>query len=106
MLLLITLYIMIYLLISYVSVYIYPRSLLAVMRMIMGIALTLFIFSLLFSYHGTMKYWIPILVLCLFMNNEIAAYKQRFDDHKAKVILSIFSILFAVMIIVLTALYI
>lgn len=106
MLILITLYLLIYLLISYVSIYIYPIRLLAVMRMIMGVAVTLFIFSLLFSYHGTMKYWIPLLVLCLFMNTEIAAYKERFNDHKAKIILSIFSVLFVLMIIILTALYI
>ncbi len=104
MIILIILLMMMYLIISYTSIYMINMRLLDFLRIILGAVFVVFIFIAL-MHLGTIKFWITLLALCLFLNIEISNYKFKFNDKKAKLILDLFSIVTALMIIVLCAIY-
>ncbi|MCU7557024.1 membrane stabilizing protein MspA [Macrococcus capreoli] len=106
MIFLIALFILMYLIISYTSIYHVKLPVLNVLRIILGLGLCFFIYTTVMHIPGNMKYWITLLALCLFMNIEITSYKNKFNDQKAKLILDIFSLIIALMIVVITAVYI
>lgn len=104
MIILIILLMIMYLIISYTSIYMINMRLLDFLRIILGAVFVVFIFIAL-MHLGTIKFWIILLALCLFLNIEISNYKFKFNDKKAKLILDLFSIITALMIIALCALY-
>lgn len=104
MIILIILLMMMYLIVSYTSIYMINMRLLDFLRIILGALFVVFIFVAL-MHLGTIKFWITLLALCLFLNIEISNYKFKFNDQKAKLILNLFSIVMALMIIVLCAIY-
>ncbi|WP_414047539.1 membrane stabilizing protein MspA [Macrococcus equi] len=106
MILLTALFILMYLIISYTSIYHVQLRILNILRIVLGLGLCFFIYTAVMHVPGNMKYWITLLALCLLMNIEISAYKNKFKDAKAKLILDMFSIILALMIIVISAIYI
>lgn len=105
MIFLIALLITMYLIVSYTSIYTIKMRILDFLRIILGAVFVLFIFITL-MHLGSIKYWITLLALSLFLNIEISNYKFKFNDKKAKLILDTFSVILAIMIIVLCAIYI
>lgn len=106
MILLIALFTLMYLIISYTSIYKLHIPVLNILRIILGLGLCFFVFTSVMHIPGNIKYWITLLALCLLMNIEISAYKNKFNDQKAKLILDIFSIIIALMLIAIAAIYI
>ncbi len=106
MIFLIALFTIMYLIVSYTSIYHFKMNILNILRIILGLGYCFFIYTSVMHIPENMKYWITLLAICLLMNIEIAAYKYKFNDSKAKRILDIFSLVIALMVIVITAIYI
>lgn len=106
MILLITLFTLMYLIVSYTSIYHFKMNILSILRILLGLGYCFFIYTSVMHIPGNMKYWITLLAVCLLMNIEISAYKHTLNDPKAKRILDIFSLIIALMVIVITAIYI
>lgn len=106
MILLIALLTFMYLIISYTSIYNFKMNILNILRIILGLGYCFFIYTSVMHVPGNMKYWITLLAICLFMNIEISAFKNKFNDVKAKRILDIFSLVIALMVVVIAAIYI
>ncbi|TDM45451.1 hypothetical protein ETI08_08750 [Macrococcoides goetzii] len=106
MIFLITLLTLMYLIVSYTSIYHLKLNILNILRIILGLGYSFFIFTSVMHIPGNMKFWITLLAICLLLNIEIAAYKHKFNDSKAKRILDIFSLVIALMVIVIIAIYI
>ncbi|UTH13998.1 membrane stabilizing protein MspA [Macrococcus equipercicus] len=98
MIFLLTLYLLIYLLVSYLSIYQYSIRLTRILRIILSIGLLLFSFSLLVGITAT-SWWVFLLVLALVINIEITAFKHRINDQKGVLILHIFTLMLTVLII-------
>ncbi|TDM12832.1 membrane stabilizing protein MspA [Macrococcus lamae] len=98
MIFLLTLYLLIYLVISYLSIYQYNVQITRILRMILGVGLLLFIFSILFNVTST-SWWAILLVLALVINIEITAFKHRIKDEKGVLILNLFTIMLTLLII-------
>ncbi|TDL98470.1 hypothetical protein ERX27_03280 [Macrococcus brunensis] len=98
MILLLTLFIVIYLLIAFLSIYFYNTKLTDIARMIFGAALIVFAASMLIGHSGSL--WVILLVAALVINIEITAFKFKISDLKALQILHIFTAMLAVMIII------
>ncbi|KAA1039668.1 hypothetical protein ERX35_006225 [Macrococcus equipercicus] len=98
MIFLLTLYLLIYLLVSYLSIYQYSIPLTRILRIILSIGLLLFSFSLLVGITAT-SWWVFLLVLALVINIEITAFKHRINDQKGVLILHIFTLMLTVLII-------
>lgn len=98
MILLLALFIVTYLLVSYLSIYLYNSKLTMVARVIFGLALILFAAAWLFG--ATHSLWVILLVICLVMNIEITAFKFKLNDIKGLQILHIFTVATAALIIV------
>ncbi|MCE4956444.1 membrane stabilizing protein MspA [Macrococcoides caseolyticum] len=103
MIILISLFIVMYLIISYTSIYQFNMNILNCLRVMLGLLVVFFIYTAVMHVPGNIKYWITLLALCLWMNVEITAFKNKFNDKKAKMILDIFSIIIALMLIVIIA---
>jgi hypothetical protein len=101
MILLLTLYLLIYLLVSYVSIYQYNVRMTRILRMILGISLLLFAFSILLGVTPT-SWWAILLVLALVMNIEITSFKYKLHDDKGLLILNLFTLMLSVLIIVVS----
>lgn len=101
MILLLTLYLLIYLLVSYVSIYQYNVRMTRILRMILGISLLLFAFSILLRVTPT-SWWAILLVLALVMNIEITSFKYKLHDDKGLLILNLFTLMLSVLIIVVS----
>ncbi len=101
MILLLTLYLLIYLLVSYVSIYQYNIRMTRILRMILGISLLLFAFSILLRVTPT-SWWAILLVLALVMNIEITSFKYKLHDDKGLLILNLFTLMLSVLIIVVS----
>ncbi|TDM14136.1 hypothetical protein [Macrococcus bovicus] len=98
MILLLTLFIVIYLLIAFLSIYFYNIQLTHIGRMIFGAALIVFAAGMLIGQSGSL--WVILLVAALVINIEITAFKFKLNDLKALQILHIFTAMLAVMVIV------
>lgn len=101
MILLLTLYLLIYLLVSYVSIYQYNIRMTRILRMILGISMLLFAFSILLRVTPT-SWWAILLVLALVMNIEITSFKYKLHDDKGLLILNLFTLMLSVLIIVVS----
>ncbi|WP_414050772.1 membrane stabilizing protein MspA [Macrococcus animalis] len=106
MILLIALFTIMYLIVSYTSIYNFKMNILNILRIILGLGFCFFVYTSVMHIPGNIKYWITLLALCLFMNIEISAFKNKFNDAKAKTILDIFSLIIALMVVVIAAMYI
>lgn len=98
MILLLTLFIVIYLLIAFLSIYFYNIQLTNIARMIFGAALIVFAAGMLIGQSGSL--WVILLVAALVINIEITAFKFKLNDLKALQILHIFTAMLAAMVIV------
>jgi len=98
MILLLTLFIVIYLLIAFLSIYFCNTKLTDVARMTFGAALIVFAASMLMGHNGSL--WVILLVAALVINIEITAFKFKINDLKALQILHIFTAMLSVMIII------
>lgn len=101
MILLLTLYLLIYLLVSYVSIYQYNIRMTRILRMVLGISLLLFAFSILLRVTPT-SWWAILLVLALVINIEITSFKYKLHDDKGLLILNLFTLMLSVLIIVVS----
>ncbi|TDM02338.1 membrane stabilizing protein MspA [Macrococcus carouselicus] len=97
MILLLTLFIVTYLLVSYLSIYQLNMRPTQAARLIFGMALIIFASTWLSGLPGSL--WVILLVICLVINIEITAFKAKIHDMKGQQILHIFTVAMAAMII-------
>ncbi|MDU0267407.1 membrane stabilizing protein MspA [Mammaliicoccus sciuri] len=91
LILILLLFTIIYLIISYLSIYQLHTMLTQALRFIMGLMLIVFLGSIVFSF--TMQtWWILAVLVCLVINVEITAFKYRIKDQKAIQLLNYMSI--------------
>lgn len=100
--LLFALYISIYLVMSYTTIYRFTFPITMYLRIVFAFVLMLFAGTILIGVTTT-SWWIVVLVLALIINIEILAFKHKIHDNKAVKILNIFTALLSLMVVVTTA---
>lgn len=101
MTLLLTLYLLIYLVVSYMTIYRFNLSITRILRMVFGIAILFFASSILMGVTPN-SWWVLTLVLALVINIEITAFKFKRHDIKGLQILNTFTVMLTLLIIILT----
>lgn len=91
LILILLLFTIIYLIISYLSIYQLHTMLTQALRFIMGLMLIVFLGSIVFSF-AMQAWWILAVLVCLVINVEITAFKYRIKDQKAIQLLNYMSI--------------
>ncbi|MCJ0955444.1 MULTISPECIES: membrane stabilizing protein MspA [Mammaliicoccus] len=91
LILILLLFTIIYLIISYLSIYQLHTMLTQALRFIMGLMLIVFLGSIVFSF-AMQTWWILAVLVCLVINVEITAFKYRIKDQKAIQLLNYMSI--------------
>lgn len=100
LILILLLFTLIYLIISYLSIYQLHSMLTQALRFIMGLMLIVFLGSIVFSFP-MQSWWILAVLVCLIINIEITAFKYRIKDQKANQLLNYMSIFILIIFIIL-----
>ncbi|GGI40987.1 membrane stabilizing protein MspA [Mammaliicoccus stepanovicii] len=87
LILILLLFTLIYLVISYLSIYQLHTTLTQVLRFIMGLMLIVFLGSIIFGF-ATNIWWLVAVLVCLVINIEITAFKYRIHDKKGVTLLN------------------
>lgn len=102
--LLVILYLALYLIVSYLSIYRFNMKITQILRIIFGIGIFLFLTSA-FMFLGFKGYLIISLVFFLIANVEITAFKHSRNDQKALLILNMFTVAITLLIIISSFVY-
>ena len=90
-----------YLIVSYISIYKMPTIFTRILRIIMGILL-LFVIAITTLQFPTENWWVFIVLLLLVGNVEVTAFKELKHDTKAVSILNILSVILFIIYVILT----
>ncbi|MCI2927849.1 membrane stabilizing protein MspA [Staphylococcus hominis] len=90
-----------YLIVSYISIFKMKSMFVHILRIIMGILL-LFVVAITTIQFPSENWWVFVVLLLLVGNVEVTAFKALKNDHKGVSILNIISIIIFVIYIILT----
>jgi len=94
-----------YLIVSYISIFKMKSMFVHILRIIMGILL-LFVVAITTIQFPSENWWVFVVLLLLVGNVEVTAFKALKNDHKGVSILNIISIIIFVIYIILTFYYV
>ncbi|GGI01095.1 MULTISPECIES: membrane stabilizing protein MspA [Mammaliicoccus] len=100
LILILLLFTLIYLIISYLSIFQLHTMLTQALRFIMGLMLIVFLGSIVIGF-ATQIWWILAVLVCLVINIEITAFKYRIKDKKAVKLLNYMTIFILVIYVIL-----
>lgn len=100
LILILLLFTIIYLIISYLSIYQLHTMLTQALRFIMGLMLIVFLGSIVFGF-AIQIWWIVAVLVCLVINIEITAFKYRINDKKATKLLNYMTIFILIIYVIL-----
>ena len=100
LILILLLFTLIYLIISYLSIYQLHTMLTQALRFIMGLMLLVFLGSMIFTFP-LQYWWLLAVLLCLVLNIEITAFKYRVKDKKGVQLLNLMTIFILIIYVIL-----
>ncbi|MGK9044526.1 membrane stabilizing protein MspA [Mammaliicoccus vitulinus] len=100
LILILLLFTLIYLIISYLSIFQLHTMLTQALRFIMGLMLIVFLGSIVIGF-ATQIWWLLAVLVCLVINIEITAFKYRIKDKKAVKLLNYMTIFILVIYVIL-----